>query len=139
MSEGKNPGLAAKAAAEYQASMAAEKAKVKKEPNRFRRLLKWAWLGIRWPFKWLWMAAHDWRIIAIFAFWFALVSGSVWVWYVLAFAFNGTAFSAWCLGIGSAVWGFWLMPFTPFTLLCISLTIGTKAVLDRVRARKGRG
>ena len=70
--------------------------------------------------------------IVIFILTFLIVSSEVWVMYLLYFITG----NAWFLGIGTACWGFWLAPFTPFLPLCIAITIAVRKIYDKIRKRK---
>jgi hypothetical protein len=129
------PSAAKEAYARYQASLEAEKAAIKLEPSEWARLRKRLWLLARWPWKWLWMACHDWRIALIYCFWMAALSSEVWVMYIVGLCSSDPASKAWCFGIASACWLWWLGPGTPFMPLCIALTIGTKALFDRAKGK----
>lgn len=61
-----------------------------------------------------------------------VVSSEVWVCYLIYWLTG----NAWFLGIGSACWLFWLGPGTPFTVLCVAITIGIKAILNAITTKK---
>lgn len=109
-----------------------EKEKIKAEPKKGKRFFKWLWFLITFPFKWIFVNIRDWRTAVIFVIVFLAVSIEVWLPYLIGFITFGTDFSAWCFGIGSACWLFWLGPGTPFLVICIALTIGIKALLDKI-------
>lgn len=116
----------------YEASKAAEKAKIKAEPKKGKRFWLWVRYWLLFPFKWMWVNLRDWRTSLIFAIWALLLSSPVWVFCILGLVAYGTAFSAWAFGIATTSWLFWLGPGTPFLPLCIVLTIAAKGVLDRI-------
>ena len=123
---------AAKAAyARYQKDLGDQKARCKKEPNRWKRFWKYAWLVIKFPWEWLWMACHDWRLILIYIAWMAIVGCEVWVPLLLGLCSPEGAFRTSMLSVASACEAFWFLPLTPFMPICIALTIGTKALIDR--------
>ena len=70
--------------------------------------------------------------ILIFVLTFLVLSSEVWIMYLLYFITR----NAWFLGIGSACWGFWLAPFTPFVPLCLGITIAIRKVYDKIRGKK---
>lgn len=112
---------------QYEEFSVNRKAKIKEEPNKFKRFWKWVWWLLSTPFVWLWYNIRDWRTLVIFVLTIVVVSCEVWVPYLIWFITG----SAWWLGIGSACWLFWLGPGTPFLPLCIGITIGIKALLNR--------
>lgn len=142
MKEGRNearPSVAKEAMERYEAGQRAERARIDAEPRKAKRFLKRLWHLASWPFKWLWAQCHDWKFLALFVAVMAVVSSEVWIFYLLAFLSWGTDFSKWALGIGSAMWAFWLLPGTPFIPLCMALTIGLRAIVDKIKGRKGKG
>ena len=132
-----NESAAKRAFDQYQNSLKAEKSAIKAEPSKLRRFLKWVWLLLKWPWRWLWMACHDWRLMLIFAVWMAIVGCEVWVPLLIASLSPDKALRVWMLSIAGTCEAFWLGPGTPFMPLCIALTIGTKAIIDKISKRKG--
>lgn len=133
MNDAENKKSAAKRAFDqYQKSLKIEKAVIKLEPSRWKRFWKYVWLLIKWPWRWLWMACHDWKILLIYLFWTLALSSEVWVMYILGLCCQDAARKAWYFGIASTCWLWWLGPGTPFMPLCIALTIGTKALIDKI-------
>lgn len=120
----------------YQTSLAYERKLIGSEPRKGRRFLKTLWLLVRWPWRWLWMACHDWRLILIYVGWMAVVGCEVWVPLLLAFLSNDGAFRAWMLSVAGACEAFWLAPLTPFMPICVALTAGTKALMDRSSSKR---
>lgn len=135
---GKKRGRAAakEAMESYKRSAEERKRAIKADPSGWRRFWRWAWFGISWPWRWLWAECHDWRFLALFAAVCAVASSEVWVFYLLGFISWGTDFSSWCFGIATTCWAFWLGPFTPFMPLCIAITVGLRAAIDKIKARK---
>ena len=130
---------AAKAAYEqYRKSLDDEKRSISSEPRRWKRFRLRVWLVVAWPWKWLWMACHDWRMVLIYVGWMAVVGCEVWVPLVIAWLTTDSSLRAWMLSIAGTCEAFWLGPFTPFMPLCIALTIGTKALIDKAVERKSR-
>lgn len=122
----------------YEKAQQEEKARIKEEPSKWKRFWKYVWHLASWPFKWLWAQCHDWRFLLLFVIVMVVVSSEVWIFYLLAFISWGSDFSKWALGIGSTMWAFWLLPGTPFIPLCIAITIGLQAIIDKVKYRKGK-
>lgn len=88
----------------------------------------------------MWTNLKDWRTAVIFGIVFVVVSSEVWVPYLLAFITWGTTFSKTMMGVGSACWIFWLGPGTPFLPLCMGITVGVKALFNKIKERKnGKG
>lgn len=137
MENQKKESASKKAYREYQESLAREKDKIKSDPNKNRRFWRWLWLIIKFPWQWLWMACHDWHLILIYVAWMAIVGSEVWIPLVLGILSPDPSFKAWMLSIASACETFWLLPLTPFMPICIALTIGTKAILDRRKNKNG--
>ena len=115
----------------YQTSLSYEKGLIKSEPRKGKRFLKILWLLVRWPWQWLWMACHDWRLVLVYVGWMAIVGSEVWVPFLLGILSPDPSFKAWMLSVAGTCEAFWLLPLTPFMPICIALTIGTKAVMDR--------
>lgn len=121
---------------QYEAKQKEEKAKIKADPNKFRRFWKWVAYLILFPFKWLWVNIRDWRTAIIFGIVFAVLSSEVWVPYLIGLITWGTELSAWMFGVASACWLFWLGPGTPFMVICIGLTIGVKTLWNKITKKK---
>lgn len=111
------------------------KDKIKAEPKKSKRFWKWVWFFIAFPFVWLFYNCRDWRSLICVLISFALWSATVWVWYLLAFCSGWTtAFAKWCIGIGSAIWVWWLSPVgSPFLLLVSITAIGMKALFNTIK------
>lgn len=116
---------------EYELKQKERKAKIKEEPNRFKRFWKYVWFYISFPFIWLFYNIRDWHTLVIFIIVMLVIGSEVWVPYLLAFITRGTGFSKWMMGVGSVCWIFWLGPFTPFLPLCIVITIGIKTGINK--------
>jgi len=132
------PKLTSKQLAEkFKAENEAEKLTIKSLHGKakLRAWLKWFFL---FPIKWCWVNFRDWRIVAIFSVWCAVLSSEVWGCYLMALLTLGTSASAWWLGIANACWAWWLIPdpLSQFMLYVIFLTIGTKAVIDRIAGKR---
>ena len=112
------------------------KAKIKAEPNKFKRFWKWVWYYMTFTFVWIFQNMKDWRTMVIFLIVMAVISCEVWIPYLMGLITWGTDFSKWCFGIASTIWIWWLLPGTPFLPLCIFITIGIKALFNRIKAKR---
>ena len=121
---------------EYKATQEKHKAKVKEEPNKFKRFFKWIWFWISYPFIWIFYNIRDWHTAVIFLIVVLVVGSEVWVPYLLGVITWGTDFSKIMFSVGSACWLFWIGPFTPFLPLCIVITIGIKTLFNKIKSRK---
>ena len=120
----------------YKKRQEKEKEKIRKEPKKFKRFLKWCLYFTIFPFVWLWENLHDWHTFLIFLIVFLVVSSEIWVPYLLGFIIGAsTTTGKWLIGIASACWLFWLGPGTPFTVICIGITMGIKALINRITGR----
>lgn len=113
------------------------KTKIRLESNKFKRFWKWVWYLIAFPFVWLFYNLRDWRTLVIFVIVFLVVSCEVWIPYLIAvICWNNETLRYSMLGVGSACWLFWAGPFTPFIIICISLTIGIKSVFNKIKHKR---
>ena len=123
----------------FKSKQAAEKEKIKAEPNKFKRFWKWIWHWIIFPFKWIFINIRDWRTALIFVIVFLLVSSEVWIPYLIGFiGWNNEPLRITMFSVGSACWLFWAGPGTPFLVICIGLTIAIKGVFNKIKERKKR-
>ena len=128
---------AKEAYSQYQSSLKIEKERIKlTKKTKSERFWAWVALLMKWPFKWLWMACHDWRLILIFVAWAAILGCEVWV--PLLIAWLVPPLRASMLAVAGTCEAFWLSPFTPFMPLCIALTMGTKAIMDKIGHGKSK-
>jgi hypothetical protein len=119
--------------AKYKEQAERRKAKIRLEPNKFKRFWKWVWYLIAFPWIWLFYNARDWRSVICIIISFALWSASVWLFYLLYFLTQ----NAWFLGIGSAVWLWWISPVgSPFILLVTITAIGMKALFNKIKQKR---
>lgn len=121
---------------EYKESQDKKKALIRQEPNKFKRFWKWVWFLLSFPFIWIWVNIRDWKTAIIFIIVVVVVSIEVWLPYLLGVITWGSDFSKWCFGIGSACWIFWIGPGTPFIPLCIGITIGIKALFNKIKGKR---
>lgn len=119
----------------YKESQETWKAKIKSEPKKFKRFWKWVWYLIAFPWVWLFYNCRDWRSAICILISLALLSASVWIFYLLAIITGwNTPFAKTCIGIGSAVWVWWLSPIgSPFILLTTTTAIGIKALFNKIK------
>lgn len=121
----------------YKEAQAERKAKIKAEPNKHKRFWKWIWFIIIFPFEWIWVNLRDWQTMLIFIIVFLVVSSEVWLSYLLGLIFyNQETLRNSLFAFASVCWVFWLSPATPFIIICISLTIAIKSILNKVKERK---
>lgn len=114
----------------------AEKVFIKQEPSRWKRFWKLVWWFLKDPFMWIWHHRKDWKTVVIFIVVNVVASGSVWAFYLAAVIVGpGTSLGKWLWGIGSAVWAWWLLPASPYTLIVIGLTIGIRALIAEIEKR----
>lgn len=114
------------------------KDKIRSKPTKWIRFWSWVWYLIAFPFVWLFYNIRDWRSAVIFVIVFLFVSSEVWIPYLLGIIFwtnEGVRIAM--FSFGSACWLFWLGPGTPFMVICISLTIGIKAILNKLAFKRG--
>ena len=113
------------------------KMKIRLEPNKWKRFWKWVWYIIAFPWVWLWTNIRDWRTLLLFLIVCAVISCEVWVPYLIAFiCWGNTTIRYSMLGVGSACWLYWAGPGSPFLLICIGITIGIKALFNKIRENK---
>lgn len=111
------------------------KTKIRLKPKKSQRFWGWVWYFIAFPFVWLFYNIRDWRSLICVIISFLLWSSSVWIFYLLAFitGWNTTA-GKWFIGIGSAVWVWWLSPVgSPFILLVTFTAIGMKMLFNKIK------
>ena len=106
---------------------------IRDDPNKFHRFWRWILYLICFPLIWLFYNIRDWHSAVCVIISFALWSASVWLFYLLYFITQ----NAWFLGIGSAVWIWWISPVgSPFLLLVTITAIGMKALFNKLKTRK---
>lgn len=123
---------------EYKEKQVQWKTKIRLDTNRFRRFWKWVWFFIAFPFVWLFYNIRDWRSLICVLISFLLWSSSVWGFYLAALLCGWTTTAAkWCLGVGTAVWVWWLSPAgSPFILIVTITSIGIKAIFNKIKERR---
>lgn len=120
----------------YKEKQDAWKMKIRLKPKKSQRFWGWVWYLIAFPFVWLFYNIRDWRTAICVVISFLLWSGSVWVFYLLALLTGWTSDTAkWFIGIGSAVWVWWISPVgSPFILLVTFTAIGMKIGFDKIKS-----
>ena len=112
------------------------KARIRQEPSKAKRFWKWVWYLCAFPFVWLWVNIRDWRTALIFILVALIVSSEVWVPYLIAvICWGNEPVRISMLSVGSACWLFWIGPGTPFLVICIGITIGVKALFNKIKYR----
>jgi hypothetical protein len=112
---------------------ASEKVKIKAQKSRLKRLLLWLRYFFILTWKWLFMTLKDWKSWIIFGCVFLTMSSSIWVGYLLYTLFKWK----WALAMATGSLFFWnVIPCTPFIAICIFLTIGVKAIIEKIPHRK---
>lgn len=113
------------------------KTRIRQEPSKAKRFWKWVWYLCAFPFLWIWVNIRDWRTALIFVFVALIVSCEVWVPYLIAvICWSNEPVRISMLSVGSACWLFWIGPGTPFLVICIGLTIGVKALFNKIKFRR---
>lgn len=122
---------------QYESKQLLWKTRIRLEQNKWKRFWKWVWYYLAFPFVWLYWNIRDFRTAIIFVIVFLVVSVEVWLPYLLALIFWGNEpFRITMLSVASACWIFWLGPGTPFLPLCIGITIGVKAIFNKIKHKK---
>ena len=111
---------------------------IRQENNKFKRLLKWIWYLLAFPFVWLFYNIRDWRTLICILISFIIVSSSVWIWFLLGIILGWNSDTAkWFIGIGTTVFVWWASPVgSPFILVVTILAIGIKALYNKIRIHR---
>lgn len=118
--------------AKYNEQANRRKESIRQDTNKFRRFWRWILYLVCYPWIWLFYNCRDWRSAVCIVISLLLWSASVWVFYLLYFLTQ----NAWFLGIGSAVWVWWLSPLgSPFILLVTVTAIGMKAIFNKIKKK----
>lgn len=96
------------------------------------KFFKWLKTKLVALFKATWKQLKDRTNLIIYIIVNIVVSSEVWVPYLLAIITG----NKWWWGIGSACWAFWIGPFTPFTAICIGLTVAIRKVYDKIKSSR---
>lgn len=114
----------------------AERIFIRQEPSGWKRFWKLVWWLMKEPLQWIWHHRKDWKTVVIFAAVNIVASGSVWAFYLAAVIVGlKTSLGKWLWGIGSAVWAWWLLPASPYTLFVIGVTIGIRALVSELERK----
>lgn len=121
---------------QYKDRQTSWKTKIRLKPSKAKRFWSWVWYFIAFPFVWLFYNIRDWRSLICIVISFLLWSSSVWIFYLLALLIGWTSDAAkWFIGIGSAVWVWWLSPVgSPFILLVTFTAIGMKMLFNKIKS-----
>lgn len=114
------------------------KISIRLDTNKVRRFFKWVVFYAIYPFTWLWVNIRDFKTFIIFGIVFLVVSSEVWIPYLLgAIFYSNVAFRITMFSVGSACLLFWnVIPCTPFLGICIGITIGIKALFNKIKLSK---
>lgn len=119
---------------QYNKKQLAWKTRIRMKPTKWKRFWAWVWYLIAFPWVWIWTNIRDWRTALIFVIVTITVSSEVWVPYLIAvICWYNEPLRITMLSVGSACWLFWLGPGTPFLLICIFITIGVKAIINKIK------
>jgi hypothetical protein len=120
---------------QYNEQATKRKIRIRLQTNKFKRFWMWVWYLISFPFVWLFYNIRDWRSGICILISFLLWSSSVWGFYLAALLCGWTTDAAkWCLGVGSAVWVWWISPVgSPFILLVTITGIGMKMIFNKIK------
>lgn len=77
--------------------------------------------------KWIWQECKDGRTLALLLIVITIVYSPVWLGYILHWVFGWS----WAGIVATAMLAFWAGPFSPFFVLCISITLGIKRLFER--------
>ena len=107
-------------------------AKIKQEPSKWKRFWKYVWFALTYVWVWCWKELRDWRTCLIFVIVQLIVGSEVWVPLILGLIFNNKGL----LAFAGTMEAFWLLPGTSFIPICIAITIGIKALIDKRKKKK---
>lgn len=71
---------------------------------------------------WIWSECKDWRTVLLLGIVIVAVYSPVWVCYLLYFIFKWK----WSFIVATAILAFWAGPFSPFFVICVSITLAIK-------------
>lgn len=88
--------------------------------------------------KWIWRECKDGRTLALLLVVITIVYSPVWLGYILHWIFGWS----WAGIVATAMLAFWAGPFSPFFVLCISITLGIKRLFEKkgiiFKSRRGK-
>lgn len=124
---------------EYKHKQLIWKTSIRFKPTKWKRFWGWVWYLIAFPWVWIYTNIRDWHTALIFVIVCAIVSCEVWIPYLIALiCWYNEPLRNTMLGVGSGCWLFWAGPGTPFLLICIFITIGIKALFNKIKDRKSK-
>ncbi len=77
--------------------------------------------------KWIWQECKDGRTLALLLVVITIVYSPVWLGYIMHWVFGWN----WAGIVATAMLAFWAGPFSPFFVLCISITLGIKRLFEK--------
>ena len=77
--------------------------------------------------KWIWQECKDGRTLALLMVVITIVYSPVWLGYILLWVFGWN----WAGIVATAMLAFWAGPFSPFFVICISITFGIKRLFEK--------
>lgn len=96
---------------------------MKKIWNKFKSFLKWIWTQLK-----------DVQTLIIFIIVLAVMYFPAYGFYILSLILNNAMLAY----IATVYVAFWAGPFTPFFPLCISITLGIKALINKAKEKKNK-
>lgn len=96
-----------------------------------KRLFNWLKNKIINFLRWIWQECKDWRTIVLLVFVILVVYSPVWVGYLLFWIFRWK----WAIVFATASLAFWAGPFSPFFVLCVSITLGIKRFFSKCKRK----
>ena len=97
-----------------------------------RKFWQTIWKWIKAPFIWIKDNIKDWRTGVIFAIVLIVVTSTVWIPLLIGIITQNSVF----YGIASGVFIWWQLPGSPFFILCIGITMGIKAIFNKLRRKR---
>lgn len=92
-----------------------------------KRIAKKIWNGFISAWKWVFNQLKDRKNRIIFYIVFLAMSAPVWLSYILGIIFK----NGWLISIGTTCFIFWQLPGTPFLVICVGITTGIRAILNK--------
>ena len=77
--------------------------------------------------KWIWHECKDKRTLALLLAVITIVYSPVWLGYILLWVFGWN----WAGIVATAMLAFWAGPFSPFFVICISITFAIKKLFEK--------
>ncbi len=92
-----------------------------------RKLYNWSKEKTIKFLKWIWQECKDWHTVVLLLAVITVVYSPVWLGYILFWVFDWS----WAGIVATAMLAFWAGPFSPFFVLCISITLGIKRLFEK--------